>query len=81
MICSTHRVLGIHELLDMIFGFLDSQSNVVNAQVCKQWLDIAMDVLWRDIDSLYRLVGLLSPLKSVRDKIYVRGLSSSSFSS
>ncbi|KJA28738.1 hypothetical protein HYPSUDRAFT_128584 [Hypholoma sublateritium FD-334 SS-4] len=54
----------------MIFGFLDPQANVVNAQVCKQWLDIAMDVLWKDVSSLYRLVRLLSPLKSVGDKNY-----------
>ena len=79
--CPTHRVLGIPELLDMIFGYLDPPSNAVNAQVCKQWLDIAMDVLWKNVGNLYRLFSLLSPLKAERDDNYVRALPSHLFSS
>ncbi|KAF8207595.1 hypothetical protein K438DRAFT_2078157 [Mycena galopus ATCC 62051] len=57
------RVLDVPELLDMIFGFLDHASNVSNASVCKRWSEIALDTLWRDLDDLYRLFGILKPLR------------------
>jgi hypothetical protein len=49
----------------MIFGILDLPSNTVNARVCKQWSDIALDILWREIDDLYFLFQILSPLKEM----------------
>jgi hypothetical protein len=58
-----HRVLGIPELLDMIFRFLDDASNASNARVCRQWSEIALDTLWKDVNDLYRLFGLLAPLR------------------
>lgn len=60
------RVLRIPELLDMIFGFLDMRSSNENLgciTVCKQWSDIALDSLWRDVNSLRRLFHVLSPLQ------------------
>lgn len=68
---SLHRVLAIPELLDMIFGYLDRKSNVANAQVCKTWSNIALDVLWKDVDNLHRLFGLLCPMKEVGKSNYV----------
>ena len=61
----SHRVLRIPELLDMIFGYLDPNSNAVNARVCRRWSDIALDTLWKEVDDLYRLFGLLAPLRVV----------------
>lgn len=66
-----HRVLAIPELLDMIFGFLDEGSNASNARVSKQWSDIALDTLWRDVSDLHRLFGLLAPLEKCSDGDYV----------
>lgn len=63
-----YRVLCIPELLDMIFRFLDDASNASNARVCRQWSEIALDTLWRDVDDLYRLFGLLAPLRKVNDQ-------------
>jgi F-box-like len=62
-----HRVLGIPELLDMVFRFLDDASNASNARVCRQWSEIALDMLWRDVNDLYRLFGLLAPLRKADD--------------
>lgn len=59
----TSRVLDIPELLDMVFGFLDNPSNASNASVCKRWSEIALDKLWRDVDDLHRLFGILGPLE------------------
>ena len=67
-----HRILTIPELLDLIFSFLDQQSNATNACVCKAWSHIALSALWKDVHELWRLVSLLVPLKKRRDSIYVR---------
>jgi hypothetical protein len=66
-----HRVLAIPELLDMIFGFLDEGFNATNARVSKQWSEIALDTLWRDVSDLYRLFGLLAPLEKTSEGDYV----------
>ncbi|KAJ7637620.1 hypothetical protein DFH06DRAFT_1054123 [Mycena polygramma] len=62
------RVLDIPELLDMIFSFLDDPSNASNASVCKRWSDIALDKLWRELDDLHRLFGILKPLEKTGEK-------------
>lgn len=61
----TSRVLEIPELLDMIFGLLDNPSNASNASVCRRWSEIALDTLWREVDDLHRLFGVLGPLKQL----------------
>ncbi|KAJ7494625.1 hypothetical protein B0H11DRAFT_910388 [Mycena galericulata] len=61
----TNRVLEIPELLDMVFGFLDNPSNAANASVCRRWSEIALDTLWRDVNDLYRLFGILRPLRQL----------------
>src|SRR6266568_4009174 len=66
-----HRVLGIPELLDMIFGFIQPSSNALNARVCKRWSEIALDSLWRDVDDLHRLFGILAPLRKTPQDGYV----------
>ena len=68
-----HRVLRIPELLQMIFCTLDLPSNAVNARVCKQWSDIALDILWREIDELYILFKILAPLIKSVEGAYVSG--------
>lgn len=42
-----HHVLGIAEILASIFGLLDRGSNAMNARVCKQWTEVALDVVWK----------------------------------
>ena len=66
-----HRVLRIPELLQMIFGIVDLPSNTVNARVCKQWSDIALDILWREVHELYILFSILAPLKKTVEESYV----------
>jgi F-box-like len=66
-----HRVLRIPELLQMVFGVLDLPSNTVNARVCKQWSDIALEMLWRDVDDLYLLLKILAPLAKTVEGNYV----------
>ncbi|GLB38865.1 hypothetical protein LshimejAT787_0600270 [Lyophyllum shimeji] len=49
----------------MIFQFLDEASNASNARVCKQWSELALDTLWKEVSDLHRLFSLLSPLESM----------------
>ncbi|KIK96983.1 hypothetical protein PAXRUDRAFT_137252 [Paxillus rubicundulus Ve08.2h10] len=60
---TTHRVLFIPELVDIIFRFLDKKTNVTNALVCKQWSQIALDVVWKEVDDLVQLFSLLKPIR------------------
>ncbi|KAF9221170.1 hypothetical protein BS17DRAFT_803698 [Gyrodon lividus] len=57
-----HRVLFIPELVDIIFNCLDRKTNVTTACVCKQWSEIALDVIWREVDDLIQLFSLLKPI-------------------
>ena len=67
MISESHRVLFIPELLDIIFNFLDRDSNIVNARVCKRWSEIALDVVWKEVDDLIYLFRLLKPICQQED--------------
>ncbi len=57
----TQRVLVIPELLELVFSFLNAQDNARNARVCKAWTQVALDMLWRGVDDLPRLLSLLAP--------------------
>ncbi|KAF9244498.1 hypothetical protein BU15DRAFT_85881 [Melanogaster broomeanus] len=59
---SAHRVLFIPELVDIIFNSLDRKTNVTNARVCKEWSEIALDVIWKEVDDLVQLFSLLKPV-------------------
>ncbi|KAI0305892.1 hypothetical protein B0F90DRAFT_937221 [Multifurca ochricompacta] len=59
---TTHRVLAIPELLQIIFSFGTRASNASNALVCRTWREVALDHLWRDVDDIYHLLQLLAPL-------------------
>lgn len=62
-IMQPHRVLFIPELLGIILSFMDEDDHVNNACVCKQWSDITLDIIWREVDGLSRLLTLLRPYK------------------
>ncbi|KAK7456435.1 hypothetical protein VKT23_010683 [Stygiomarasmius scandens] len=66
-----HRVLCIPELLRIVFEFSKDASNAQCALVCKQWSEIALDVLWHDVNDLRTLFHSLSPLRKMSDHSYV----------
>jgi len=59
------RVLSTPELLHMIFGLLDPSSNAANARVCEQWSDLALEMIWRNVEDPYLLFKILAPLKTI----------------
>ncbi|KAF5343574.1 hypothetical protein D9758_012978 [Tetrapyrgos nigripes] len=58
-----HPLLQIIELLHLIFGHLDKEDQAVCAQVCKNWSEIALDILWHTVDNLPAFANLLAPVK------------------
>lgn len=64
---TTHRVLAIPEIVEQVFAFLDDAERASNARVCKGWSEVAFDLLWRKVDNLPRLFGLLAQLDNRRD--------------
>ncbi|KAG1744906.1 uncharacterized protein EDB91DRAFT_1121572 [Suillus paluster] len=69
-----HRVLFIPELLDTILSFMDGDDHVINACVCRQWSEITLDCIWREVDDLPRLLTLLRPYKAKGTYHYFDGL-------
>jgi len=59
VITMPHAVLLLPELLENILGFTDGNDNVTNTLVCKKWSEVALDLMWRDVESLPRLLSLL----------------------
>ncbi len=59
---TTYRVLAIPEIVELVFSFLDDAERANNARVSKGWSEVALDLLWRSVDDLPRLFGLLSQL-------------------
>ncbi|OAX34487.1 hypothetical protein K503DRAFT_724404, partial [Rhizopogon vinicolor AM-OR11-026] len=55
----SHRVLSISDVLNMIFSLMDRDDNVINACICKQWSDVALDLIWREVVNLPRLLNTL----------------------
>ncbi|OBZ72753.1 hypothetical protein A0H81_06681 [Grifola frondosa] len=51
----------INELLFIILSHLDDRSLSKVVTVCKQWSEIALDILWRDVVDLRRLLSILAP--------------------
>ncbi|PIL34577.1 hypothetical protein GSI_03356 [Ganoderma sinense ZZ0214-1] len=64
---TTHRVLAIPEIVELVFSFLDDAERANNARVSKGWSEVALDLLWRSVDDLPRLFGLLAQLDRHED--------------
>lgn len=66
--------LLVPELLEKILSHMDRNDNVVNMRVCKTWSEIALDLVWREVESLPRLFTLLRPYRHTNDGPTVRRL-------
>ncbi|KAF5328409.1 hypothetical protein D9619_013304 [Psilocybe cf. subviscida] len=70
------RVVCVTELVDIIFSFLDGPDNARNARVCKTWSNIALKIIWEEVDDLVALFSILSPMvagnQPERRDVYVR---------
>jgi hypothetical protein len=56
------RVVNVPELLSFVISFLDKHDILQCALVCKSWSTVALDVLWRTMNSATDLLGLLGPM-------------------
>lgn len=57
-----HRMLAVHEILSNVLQKAQRQDQAVAARVSSLWRDIAVDWLWRELDSVLPLLRLLAPL-------------------
>lgn len=61
----TPSAMKIPEILQHIFEFNDQKSNCnSNVLVCKAWSDPCMNVIWREITDITRLVRILGDITS-----------------
>lgn len=79
MILAAHSsVIEIPEILAEVFEGLPPSSKAAAACVCRQWSEIVLDKLWRDLDSvipLFNLVGrtkiLSQPMQRQKSELVV----------
>ncbi|KAJ8694639.1 hypothetical protein PTI98_007297 [Pleurotus ostreatus] len=57
----TPKTILLPEILKKIFGLLGDGCNALNARVCKDWSDEALNAIWHDVDAK-NLFSLLAPL-------------------
>lgn len=60
------RTLSIPELLSTVFSLAEAPELATSARVCKKWSGLALDELWRDLESVLPLLDLLVDLELVR---------------
>lgn len=56
------RALAISEVLELTFSLCRRRDAVQCARVCTSWKDLALDRVWRDLESLLPLFEILAPL-------------------
>lgn len=57
-----HRVLSVHEIISNILQNAPPHDQAMAARTSSLWSDIALDCLWRELDSVLPLLRLLAPL-------------------
>ncbi|KAL5480629.1 hypothetical protein ACEPAI_1900 [Sanghuangporus weigelae] len=60
-------IFSVPELTSLIFDHLNKPALISCALVCKSWNELALDKLWKELDSLVPLISLLTPLKKSED--------------
>jgi len=58
-----HPVL-ITEILTLVLSYLTDRTVSLTITVCKQWAEVALDTVWREVEDARRLLGLLAPMSS-----------------
>ncbi|KAG8920000.1 hypothetical protein FRC01_000986 [Tulasnella sp. 417] len=59
--------LAVPELLAHVFSFATASTLSSCALVCKQWSEVALDRLWRHLESMFPLLELLMGLELLRN--------------
>ncbi|KAG8998594.1 hypothetical protein FRB94_001389 [Tulasnella sp. JGI-2019a] len=62
-----NSALAIPEILDEILQLATPSTQAAAAQTCQHWSDRSLRWLWRDMESFYPLLELLSPLTCIGD--------------
>lgn len=57
-----HRMLAVHEIVSIILQNARRHDQAMAARTSSLWCDIALDWLWRELDSALPLLRLLAPL-------------------
>ena len=60
----SQRFFSIREILEVVFDSLEPHSNATNAQVCKFWSEIALDLLWKHVDKFHHLINILGSTRT-----------------
>lgn len=59
--------LSISEVLRYIFKYLDNADRATAACVCHTWVEVALDILWENLESAHPIMALLGPISFHED--------------
>ncbi|KIO28995.1 hypothetical protein M407DRAFT_174702 [Tulasnella calospora MUT 4182] len=62
-----HEMLAIYDVLMHILSYSQQRDLAAAARVSRVWSDVALDCLWREIESVLPLVEILFPLVETDD--------------
>lgn len=65
------NVLSSLELLAMIFAELPREDTAHAALVCRNWVELARDVVWETVTDLAELFSLLAPIETSDEGVKV----------
>lgn len=61
-----HPALLLEEVIQLLFSFLSQSELAAAARTCDAWKDLALDILWRDVQ-LQDLLNVVCPLTRVSE--------------
>lgn len=70
LLAHQHYAISIPEIVTYVLCFLERNDLWRAALVCHAWSILILPFLWRDLNSLFHLLKILSPLEKV-DKVWV----------
>lgn len=63
--------LRLPEILDRVLMLASQSTQATSAQICQTWSVISLKWLWRDLESVFPLLLILSPLVLNNDRQWV----------
>lgn len=58
------RVFSILEVHRRILENVGKSDLAAAARVCRTWVDLALDILWEELESVHPVMALLGPMKT-----------------
>ncbi|KAH8109373.1 hypothetical protein DFH11DRAFT_945703 [Phellopilus nigrolimitatus] len=63
-----NTVFSNTEIRSLVFSLISKRDNARCSRVCRLWKDVALDIVWEEVDGLLPFLNLLAPMKVIEHK-------------